>query len=64
MRKVAEFSKEGVKLEQHEDKHKRFRLTYGEAVSDFLNYACATTALGAALMHAWACEGLLDNTGD
>ncbi|BAP15812.1 hypothetical protein AVU67_gp06 [Ralstonia phage RSJ2] len=64
MKIVAEFSEEGVKLEQREDKHKRFRLTYGEAVHDDLNYASATTELGAALMHAWACRGLLDNTGD
>ena len=50
-----------IKLEQHEDRNKLFRVTYGKQVRDHLLYDDAATELGACLMHALACEGLLDN---
>lgn len=53
-----------IKLEQHEGKGKRFRVTYGLQVKDGLGYYEACTELGACIMHALACVSKLDNDGD
>ncbi len=52
----------GIKLEQRANG--KFRVTYGKQVDDGLDYANAALHLGASIMHALACEGKLDNTGD
>lgn len=52
-----------IKLEQHEDTRKLFRVTYGKQVKDRLCYGDAATELGACIMHALACESRLDNEG-
>jgi hypothetical protein len=38
-----------------------FCVTYGMQIRDNLTYEKACSELGAAFMHALACEGLLDN---
>ena len=38
-----------------------FRVVYGKQIDDGLTYNQACTELGAALMHALACGGRLDN---
>lgn len=50
-----------IKLEQHEDPRKLFRVTYGKQVKDHLCYGDAAAELGACIMHALACESRLDN---
>jgi hypothetical protein len=39
----------------------RFTVVYGKEVKTGLTYAQAGSAYGLAIMHALACEGLLDN---
>lgn len=48
-----------IKLEQRG--RDNFRVTYGAQVDDSLPYDRAALKLGAAIMHALACESLLDN---
>ena len=48
-----------IKLEQKSSGS--FRVTYGMQVDDCLDYRAAALALGEALMHCAACDGLLDN---
>jgi hypothetical protein len=52
-----------IKVEQREDKFKRFRVTYGSQVQDGLTYVEAAKAFGLCYFHALACEGQL-NVGD
>ena len=47
-----------IKLEQKNNKN--FRLTYGEQIFENLNYTSATETLGECILHAKACEGLID----
>jgi len=49
----------GIKLQQHG--RDSFRVTYGKQVDDGLDYGRAALKLGAAVMHALACEEKLDN---
>lgn len=51
-----------IKLEQQNSG--RFRVTYGKQVVRGLDYARAAKELGEAIMHALACEGKFDDTGD
>jgi hypothetical protein len=53
-----------IKLEQREDKHGRFRVTYGQHVVDGLPYIGAATEFGLCVFHALACESRLDNSKD
>lgn len=46
--------------EDREDPSDRFCLTYGKQVTCGLTYTQAAQELGAAIMHACACEGKLD----
>ena len=39
----------------------RFTVHYGKQIKTHLSYAVAAQELGAAIMHALACEGKLDN---
>ena len=48
-----------VKLEQQS--MNRFTVTYGLQVKRHLSYSDAATELGMSIMHALACDGLLDN---
>ncbi len=48
-----------IRLEQ--DSKRRFRVTYGKQVKRGLDYEQAAMELGTAIMHAAACEGLIDN---
>lgn len=48
-----------IKLEQKADK--TFRVTYGLQAIEPLLYDQAALELGACIMHAKACEGLLNN---
>lgn len=45
----------------HQQGRNRFSVTYGAEVHRGLSYAEAAVKLGEAIMHAQACEGLLDN---
>ncbi len=45
-------------LQQGKD---RFTVRYGKQVKKELNYAEAAAEYGACIMHALACDGLLDN---
>lgn len=49
----------GVKLEQ--TGVDRFTVTYGKQIKSRLNYGQAAREYGAAIMHALACDGELDN---
>lgn len=40
----------------------KFRVTYGLQVNNGLNYARAAQLLGEAILHALACDGMLDNS--
>lgn len=64
MKTVYEITKAGfpIRLEQSEAKARGnlFRVTYGQQVRDSLSYREAAQELGGAIMHAAACEGLLD----
>ena len=51
-----------IKLEQRANK--KFRVTYGQEVSDNLDYGTAAEKLGDAIMHALAIAGKLDNSGE
>lgn len=57
-----------IKLEQSESIDHReagnFRVTYGKQTLTNLTYRDAAKELGECLMHALACEGLLDNDWD
>lgn len=48
-----------VKLEQ--TSRTEFRVTYGLQIQEGLGYTAACSALGSAIMHSAACQGLLDN---
>jgi len=50
-----------ITLEQRSDL--TFRVTYGREVTDNLNYSRAAAVLGSCIMHALACEDVLDNSG-
>lgn len=50
-----------ITLQQRADK--KFRVTYGMQVEDNLTYVQAAAKLGQAIMHALACDSLLDNEG-
>lgn len=52
-----------IKVEQREDKQKRFKVTYGKEVRDGLSYVDAAKAFGLCYFHALACEGTLNNEG-
>ncbi len=39
-----------------------FTVVYGKQVKKKLNYGDAASELGAAIMHAAACDGILDNS--
>ena len=41
--------------------NEKFVVTYGEEVSEELNYIAAAYELGECLMHRLACEGLLED---
>ncbi len=63
MNKIVFKTKHGgfdIKLEQTSKQF--FRVTYGRQIEGMLNYAEAAAKLGEAIMHASACEGLLDNS--
>jgi hypothetical protein len=45
----------------HQDGVDRFTVTYGKQITSGLSYGKAACELGAAVMHALACEGKLDN---
>ena len=49
-----------ISLEQ--DGPNDFRVIYGMQVRENLSYSDAALELGAAIMHALACEGRLDNS--
>lgn len=51
-----------ILLEQRADKS--FRVTYGKQVRDRLNYSDAAHELGECVLHALACMGKLDNSGE
>lgn len=51
-----------VKLEQRANR--TFRVTYGKQVTDKLSYTQATQKLGAAIMHALACDGAVESEAD
>jgi hypothetical protein len=53
---------DNIALEQHDNKGKRFRVTYGKQVTDNMDYRAACFELGACIMHSLACDGLIDNT--
>lgn len=53
-----------VKVSQHEDAKKLFRVTYDQQVKDNLTYTEAAHEFGECVFHALACEGELDNEGD
>jgi hypothetical protein len=38
-----------------------FQVVYGDEVKENLTYDHAANALGAAIMHALSCQGMLDN---
>lgn len=52
-----------ITVEQHEDKAKSFRVTYGLQVDDGLCYSDAARTFGLCYFHALAFEGKLDNEG-
>jgi hypothetical protein len=49
-----------IKLEQSKS-GKVFKITYGLQINTTWSYSEAAALLGQAIMHAAACEGLLDN---
>jgi len=49
-----------IKLEQSES-GKVFKITYGQQIDTTRSYSEAARLLGGALMHAAACEGVLNN---
>lgn len=53
-----------IKVEQHEDRTKLFRVTYGKEVTDDLDYQQAANEFGLCVFHSLACEGKLDNAVD
>jgi hypothetical protein len=53
----------GVKLEQNTHT-KLFTVTYGKQIKHRLDYIDAATELGCCIMHALACDSLLDNSGE
>lgn len=63
MRTCIDLPQHEIKVEQHEDRNKLFRVTYGKQVMPNLTYHEAATELGFSLFHALACEGKLDNEG-
>ena len=50
-----------IKLEKHNGRGERFRVTYGAQVSRPLDYGEAAYELGSCLMHALRLEGRMDN---
>jgi hypothetical protein len=50
-----------IKLTQNK-KTRLFTVIYGKQIQAPLSYERAAMALGAAIMHAAACDGKLDNT--
>ena len=50
-----------IKLEQSETGPQLFKVTYGKQIRHKLLYEEAAEELGAAIMHALACDGKLDN---
>lgn len=57
------YERSNLKLEQHDDDHGLFRVSYGSEVIDNLTYVRAAMLLGSCLMHQLAREGLINNTG-
>lgn len=53
-----------ITLTQAEDRRKRFTVIYGKQRKGDLRYGEACKELGECIMHALACQGSLDNTGD
>ena len=49
-----------IKLEQSKS-GKVFKITYGAQIDTTRSYSEAAALLGQAIMHAAACDGLLDN---
>ena len=52
-----------IAMEQSEDRHALFRVTYGMQVKTKLTYLEAAAELGQCIMHSLACEGKLNNEG-
>jgi hypothetical protein len=53
-----------IHLRQSAAEGKRFSLQYGIQIEQGLTYSQACKALGQALMHHLACEGVLNNNGE
>jgi hypothetical protein len=51
----------GFTIELRQRGKDNFTVQYGKQVKSDLNYGQAARELGAAMMHALACEGKLDN---
>ncbi len=51
----------GMPIELAQRGKDSFRVTYWKQVKDRLTYAAAAKELGECIMHALACEALLDN---
>jgi hypothetical protein len=63
--KVKKFGPYDVSLYQHKYNRKgSFSVVYGKQVWQGLSYAEACHKLGEALMHAMACDGIVDNERD
>lgn len=52
-----------VKIEQSENRHGRFTVTYGEQVKPDLSYVEAAREFGLCVFHALVCDGSLNNEG-
>jgi len=54
---------QGSMIELKQQGKNRFSVRYGKQIDILLTYDAAALALGAAIMHLAACNGVLDNGG-